>query len=179
MHLLRKLFTELKLSVNESKSAVDLATHRKILGYSFWVASGKVVKRRVSKKALQALHNRVREITQRNRGRSIGEVVAELRSYLVGWKEYYRLADTPKVFNTLDEWIRHRLRALHLKQWKRGTTIYRELRSRGMSHASAAQVAANARRWWHNSAMLVNVALPNAYFDQLQLPRLAGSTITF
>ncbi len=174
MQLLRKLFTGLKLHVNESKSAVDLAHRRKILGYSFWVAPGKVVKRRVSGKALQAMQDRVREITQRNRGRSIAEVVTELRSYLVGWKEYYRLADTPKIFRKLDEWIRHRLRALHLKQWKRGTTIYRELRSRGMSHASAAQVAANARRWWHNSGMVINVALTTAYFDCLRLPRLAG-----
>jgi RNA-directed DNA polymerase len=179
MRLLRKLFTGLKLRVNESKSAIDLAQRRKILGYSFWIAPGKVVKRRVSKKAIKAMQNRVREITKRNRGRSIGQVVAELRSYLVGWKEYYRLADTPRIFTVLDEWIRHRLRALHLKQWKRGTTIYRELRSRGMSHDAAAHVAASARRWWHNSAMLVNVALPNTYFDQLQLPRLAGSTITF
>ena len=174
MQLLRKLFTGLKLHVNESKSAVDLAQHRKILGYSFWVAPGKVVKRRVSRKALQAMQTRVREITKRSRGRSIGEVVMELRSYLVGWKEYYRLADTPGIFSDLDEWIRHRLRALHLKHWKRGPTIYRELRSRGVPHASAAQVAAHGRRWWHTSATAINVALPITYFDQLQLPRLAG-----
>lgn len=174
MQLLRRLFGSLRLRVNESKSAVDLARRRKILGYSFWVAPGGVVKRRVSRKALQAMQHRVREITQRNRGRSIGEVVAELRSYLVGWKEYYRLADTPRTFSDLDEWIRHRLRALHLKHWKRGTTIYRELRSRGLPPASAARVAANGSRWWHNSAHLLNTALPTMYFDQLQLPRLAG-----
>ncbi len=174
MHLLRQLFTGLQLHVNESKSAVDLAQRRKILGYSFWIATGKVVRRRVSRKALQAMQDRVREITKRNRGRSIGEVVAELRSYLKGWKEYYRLADTPRIFRELDEWIRHRLRALHLKHWKRGTTIYRELRPRGMSHASAAQVAAHGRQWWHNSAMAIHIALPNTYFDQLQLPRMAG-----
>jgi group II intron reverse transcriptase/maturase len=178
MRLLRKLFTELRLQINESKSAVDLARRRKILGYSFWVASDGVVKRRVSRKALVAMKDRVRQITRRTRGRSINEVVGDLRAYLTGWKEYYRLAETPGIFSDLDEWIRHRLRALHLKQWKRGTTIYRELRSRGMSHSSAAQVAAYARRWWHNSAMVVNVALPNVYFDQLQLPRLAGHPIT-
>jgi len=174
MRLLRKLFTGLKLRINESKSAIDLAQRRKILGYSFWDAPGKVVKRRVSKKAIQAMQDRVREITQRNRGRSIGQVIAELWSYLVGWKEYCRLADTPRVFSGLDEWIRHRLRALHLKQWKRGTTIYRELRSRGMSHDSAATVARNGRRWWKNSAKELHLALSNTYFDQLQLPRLAG-----
>ena len=174
MRLLRKLFTGLKLRINESKSAIDLAQRRKTLGYSFWMAPGHVVKRRVSKRAIQAMQDRVREITKRNRGRSIEQVVAELRSYLVGWKEYYRLADTPRIFSDLDEWIRHRLRALHLKQWKRGTTIYRELRSRGMSKHSAATVASNGRRWWKNSAKAIHLALPNSYFDQLQLPRLAG-----
>ena len=179
MRHLRKLFTGLKLRINESKSAIDLAWRRKILGYSFWVAPGKVVKRRASKKAITAMKDRVREITKRNRGRSIGEVVEELRNYLVGWKEYYRLADTPHIFRELDEWIRHRMRALHLKQWKRGTTIFRELCARGMSRASAAKVAFRGRSWWNNSAMAIHIALPNSYFDQLQLPRLAGSTITF
>jgi RNA-directed DNA polymerase len=173
MRLLRKLLTGLKLRVNESKSTVDLAVSRKILGYSFWVTTGSAVKRRVSRQAIDALKDRVRLITKRTRGRSIREVVAELRSYLVGWKEYYRLADTPRIFSDLDEWIRHRLRALHLKQWKRGTTIYRELRARGMSGRSAAQVAANGRRWWKNSAKAINAALPTHYFDQLMLPRLA------
>ena len=173
MRLLRRLFTGLKLRVNESKSAVDLAARRKILGYSFWVAPGSVVKRRVAKKAIQAMKDRVRLTTRRSRGRSIEQVVVELRGYLAGWKEYYRLADTPRIFSDLDEWIRHRLRALHLKHWKRGTTIYRELRARGLSARAAATVAANGRRWWKNSGMMINVALPTRYFDQLGVPRLA------
>jgi hypothetical protein len=82
------------------------------------------------------------------------------------------LADTPGVLSDLDKWIRHRLRCFQLKQWKRGTTVFRELRARGMSADDAAQVAANARRWWHNSALKLSFALPNPYFDRLGLPRL-------
>ena len=96
-----------------------------------------------------------------------------LISRCLSWKGYFRLADTPKVFASLDQWIRHRLRALQLKQWKRGRTVYRELRARGTSPKNAAIVAANARRWWRNSAMLLHTALPNRFFDQLGLPRLA------
>ena len=173
MQLLRKLFTGLRLRINESKSTVDLARYRRILGYSFWNAPGGVIKRRISPKAMQAMKDRVRLITKRSRGRSIEEVVRDLRGYLVGWKEYYRLADTPKTFRELDEWIRHRLRALHLKQWKRGTTIYRELRRRGMPHRPAAGVAAHGRRWWRSSAQSLNGVLPTRYFDQLGVPRLA------
>ena len=101
-------------------------------------------------------------------------MVANLRSYLVGWKQYFRLADTPRVFATIDEWIRHRLRAIHLKHWKRGTTIFRELRARGLSVQGAVKVARNGRRWWRNSGMLIHVAFPIRYFDELGLPRLAS-----
>src|SRR5207245_8180462 len=66
--------------------------------YSFWVAPGKIVKRRVAPKALETLKERLREITSRTGGRSLTQVVVLLRSYLVGWKAYFRLADTPNVF---------------------------------------------------------------------------------
>ena len=174
MGLLRRLYAKLRLRINESKSAVDLAWNRKLLGYSFWVAPGRVVKRRVASKALANMKERVRFITKRTKGRSIEQVAADLRGYLVGWKEYFRLADTPRIFRDLDEWIRHRLRAIHLKHWKRPTTIYRELRSRGLSDVGARRVAKNGRRWWHNSGMLINVAFPIRYFDELGVPRLAA-----
>ena len=173
MQLLRRLYARLRLRVNESKSAIDLATNRKLLGYSLWNAPGRVVKRRVAKKALETMKEQVRFITRRSGGRSIEQVAAKLRSYLVGWKEYFRLADTPRIFADLDKWIRHRLRAIHLKHWKRGTTIFRELRARGLSVTAAAKVASNGRRWWRNSAMLIHIAFPVSYFDQLGVPRLA------
>ena len=174
MGLLRQLYAGLRLRINESKSAVDLAWKRKILGYSFWVAPGRMVKRRVAGKALATMKESVRHITGRSRGRSIEQVCERLAGYLRGWKEYFRLADTPGIFADLDEWIRHRLRAIYLKHWKRGTTIYRELRARGLPSDAAAQVAGNGRRWWKNSAKLINVAFPIRHFDQLGVPRLAA-----
>ena len=174
MELLRQLFASLRLRVNESKSAVDKVWNRKLLGYSLWAAKGRVAKHRVAPTALEMMKIRVREVTRRSRSQSITRVVQDLRSYLVGWKNYFRLADTPGVFRALDEWIRHRLRALHLKHWRRGTTIYRELRARGLPEHAAARVAANGHRWWRNSAMLINIAFPTSYFDGLGLPRLAA-----
>ena len=73
----------------------------------------------------------------------------------------------------LDEWIRHWLRAIQLKQWKRGTTIYRELRKLGASVRVAGHVAVNNRRWWRNSGKLLNSVLTIAWFDCLGLPRLS------
>jgi hypothetical protein len=93
------------------------------------------------------MKEKARLITRRTVGRSIPKVVVELRIYLLEWKENFRLADTPKVFGELDEWIRHRLRAIHLKQWNRDATIYGERRARGLSERGAKKVTANGRRW--------------------------------
>jgi len=172
MKTLRRLYERLRLRVNEAKSAVARPQERKFLGYSFWYAKGSVVKRRVAPKALAAMKERVREITTRNGGRSMAVVIAELRSYLVGWKQYFRLADTPRILSDLDEWVRHRLRQVQLKQWKRGTTIYREMKRLGATEDAAREVAANSRRWWKNSSMLLNTALPTSYYDRMGVPRL-------
>jgi len=174
MGLLRQLYAKLRLPINESKSAVDLAWNRKILGYSFWIAPGRVIKRRVASKALTAMKERVRLITKRSGGRSIPRVIEELRSYLTGWKQYFQLADTPRIFEELDKWIRHRLRAIHLKHWNRGRTTFRELRSRGASERVAAIVATNTRRWWWNSTHYLHTVLTTRYFDELGLTRLAA-----
>jgi len=173
METLKGLYAGLRLRLNEAKSAVARPWDRKFLGYSFWVAPGKVVKRRVAPKALETMKERVRQTTNRNGGRSLESVFKELRGYLVGWRGYFRLADTPKVFRELDEWIRHRLRAIQLKQWKRGTTAYRELRALGLSRDAAAPIAANARRWWWTAGNLLNTALPTSYYDRMGVPKLA------
>ena len=167
------LYAKLKLRVNESKSAVARAWDRSFLGYSFWVAPGKIVKRRVSPKALVAMKERVRQITSRNGGRSIVRVVTMLRSYLVGWKAYFRLADTPGVFEDVDKWLHRRLRMLILKQWKCGTTTYRELRQRGLPARLAQAAAAHVHQWWRMAAHGgLQTAFPMQYFDQLGVPRL-------
>ena len=173
MALLRRLYAKLRLTVNETKSAVARVFRRKFLGYSFWVAPKGVVRRAVATKPLATFKQRVRELTQRSGGRSMREVVARLRPYVLGWKAYFRLADTPSVWQRLDEWLRHRLRAIQLKHWKRGTIMYRELRKLGASATVARRVASNSRRWWRNSDRLLKTVLTIAYFDGLGAPRLS------
>jgi hypothetical protein len=90
-----------------------------------------------------------------------------------GWKAYFRLAQTQTVMRELDEWLRHRLRAVQLKQWRRGTTMFREARNLGASVDQAARIAGNGRRWWRNSAMELNRILPIASFDRLGVPRFS------
>jgi RNA-directed DNA polymerase len=174
MGLLRRLFGRLRLRVNESKSAVDLVEHRKVLGYSFWEARDGSMRLRVADKPLAALKARICQITRRTGGRSMAQVVEELKEYLPGWRNYFSLAETLQNFARLDKWIRHRLRALYLKQWKRGPTAYRRLRAYGASPRVAATVAANMRYRWKTSSHALNAALPNSHFDALGLPRLGA-----
>ncbi len=119
------------------------------------------------------LEARIRRLTRRNGGRGLSEVAEQLRAYVPGWKAYFHLAQTPGIFRALDKWIRHRLRALQLKHWRRGTTVFRELRRLGATVHQAARVAANARRWWRTSHLELHCILRIAYFDRLGVPRLS------
>ena len=172
MALLRKLYTGLKLQINEAKSAVASAFGRKFLGYALWVAKGKEVKCKVAVKPLENFKARIRQLTRRSGGRSMEQVVQKLRPYVLGWKAYFGLAQTPKVWRELDEWLRHRLRSIQLKQWKRPKTMYRELKALGATEAVARQVAGNCHCWWRNSDRLLKTVMTIAYFDRLRVPRL-------
>ncbi len=157
MALLRKLYAGLKLQINEAKSAVASAFGRKFLGYELWVAKGREVKCAVAHKA--------RDNFKPESGNSHVARWARMSQWLkssdllLGWKAYFGLAQTPKVWRELDEWLRHRLRAIQLKHWKRPKTIYRELKVLGASEDVAKQVAGNCHRWWRNSAKLLNSVL--------------------
>jgi len=175
LETLRRLYARLRLRVNEAKSAVARPWGRKFLGYSFWVAKGSEVKRRVASKALEAMQERVRALTSRTSGRSIEASARNLGAYLRGWKEYFSLAETPGTFRALDGWIRHRLRAVRLKHWRHGRKTFRELRARGVPQRLAAETAACTRCWWRSArSQALNIALPDAYFDGLGVPRLAA-----
>ena len=173
MAYLRKLYTGLKLQINEAKSAVGSAFGRKFLGYELWVAKGREVKCKVAEKPLDNFKARIRQLTRRSGGRSMEQVVEKLRPYLLGWKAYFGLAQTPGVWRELDEWLRHRLRAIQLWHWRRPQTIYRELKALGATQDVAKQVAGNCHRWWRNSSLLLNKVLTIAYFDGMGVPRLS------
>jgi group II intron reverse transcriptase/maturase len=173
LEALRRIFAKLRLRINESKSAVARPWHRKFLGYGFWHGRGGKVLRRVASKTLETLKERVREITARTRGRSLQSVIDELRPYLRGWKNYFCLVDTPTALQVVDKWIRHRLRALQLHQWRSGPTAFRALRARGVSVEHATQVAKFARSVWRTSSWSLNRAIPDSELARLGLPSLA------
>ena len=169
----RFITTKLKLKVNEQKSAVAQPWERKFLGFSF--TGGEEPKRRIAPKAILRFKERIRELTRRTRGVSIERMAQELARYLQGWLGYFGKCQTPSVLRQLDEWLRHRLRSVIWKQWKRGSVRFAELQRRGVNKDLAAKTAGSAHGPWRlaNSPAL-SFALPNAYFDSLGIPRLTG-----
>jgi RNA-directed DNA polymerase len=159
--------------VNEQKSAVAQPWERKFLGFSF--PRYGTPKRRFAPKAVDRFKERVRELTRRTRGVSIEQMAEDLSRYLRGWIGYFGKCETPSVLQSLEEWTRRRLRSAIWKQWKRGTVRFAELRRRDVNLPLAAKTAGSVHGPWRlaNSNALA-LALPNAYFDSLGIPRLTG-----
>ena len=172
LRALRAAYAKLKLRVNEAKTTVAPVWGRKFLGYSMWPGKDGQVQLAVSEPAMHKVRERLRAITSRTRGHSIDSIVRELRSYVPGWKAYFQLTQRPWALRRLDAWLRRRLRAVQLKQWRTGRTAYAALMRLGAPSKLAASVACHVRRWWHCSLRVQSI-LDVAYFDHLGVPRFS------
>jgi RNA-directed DNA polymerase len=162
------LTLRLKLKVNETKSAV--AEERKFLGFSI---SNDGSERRIAPKALDKFKARIRDMTCRTRGKSLPQVVDELKPYLIGWRSYFDFCQTPRVLTNLEAWTRRRLRMYLWRQWQNGHNRFKELRRRGVPKFLAAVAAGSPTGFWRMSGHpAVQMALRNHAFDALGLPRL-------
>jgi RNA-directed DNA polymerase len=173
MELLRRLYGQLRLVINEEKSAVAPFGERPFLGYGMY--QGKThVGFYPAPKSVARLKNTVRAITRRTIGRSMEDVVRWLEPRLRGWKNYFQLAKGADIFRRLDGWIRRRLRALQLAQWRNCDTIHRSLRALGASEKATMRVVALTGRWWRAAGTASHASLPNRYFDRLGVFRLVA-----
>jgi RNA-directed DNA polymerase len=155
---------ELKLKVNEAKSSVNQPGYTKYLGFGFTIGT-KAPRIRIHSKSLQRFRERVRAITARSRGRSIGQVIRELNEYSRGWWGYFSLCEARSGLRLLNAWIVRRLRAYLWKQWKHPRTKVRELLARGIPDYWAHVVGATRKGPWRLSAnTTVAKALPVSYF---------------
>ena len=160
--------------MNQGKSAVARPRDRKFLGFSF--TGGQQPRRRIAPKAILRFKERIRELTCRTRGISMEQRAKELSRYLRGWQGYFGFCQTPSVLNSLEQWLRRRLRSVLWKQWKRGSKRFAELRQRGIGPDLAAQTAGSPHGPWRLAkSPALNFALPNAYFDSLGIPCLTAS----
>jgi RNA-directed DNA polymerase len=160
----RFLTTRLRLKVNEEKSAVSRPWLRKFLGFTFFHMYGQS-KIRIHAKTIERFKQRVRELTNRNCGKSLDQVVKELNMYLRGWWNYFRLAEARHILKALRTWIIRRLRSLVWKQWKNPRTKVRNLIKLGIDHFNAL-ICGNARKkhWRMSKVKWVAIAMPEQYF---------------
>jgi RNA-directed DNA polymerase len=161
----------LKLRINPAKSAVARPWSRVFLGYS--VTVHRQPRLRIAAASVLRLRQRIRELMRRGRGRSLGHTIEELNPLLRGWMNYFQHAQGLRVIETLDEWLRRRLRCLLWRQWKRPRHRARQLRQRGLDEDRAWRSALNGRGpWWNAGAPHMNAALPTAFFTCMGLASL-------
>lgn len=167
----RFLAEKLRLMVNAAKSAVSEPWTRKFLGYSLtW---HKVPKLRIAPTSLKRQKDKIREVLQGARGRSLKKAIDELNPILRGWAAYFKLAETRRALEEMDGWIRHKLRCILWRQWKRPYTRAKNLMNAGLKEERAWRSACNQRGpWWNSGASHMNRAFPKSFFDHLGLVSL-------
>ena len=118
--------------------------------------------------------DRLREITRRNRGLSLGAMIEAANRFVVGWVTYYRHAQCRSMLRDLDGWLRRKLRCVRLKQCKQPATIAAFLMRNGVEEQPARQLAASGKGWWRlSSTEQANRAMSIGWFDELGLVGMA------
>lgn len=154
----------LKLKINPRKSAVDRAMRRPLLSFGFFRRDGEI-KVRIDPEARKRAKGKLRRITARSWGVSMERRIEATNGFVRGWVGYFHIADTPRPFEDLDEWLRRRLRQVRWKQWKRAPNKARNLRALGIPAQKAHEWANTSKGNWRiaGSPPLAR-AMPNAYW---------------
>lgn len=160
---------KLRLRVNREKSAVAPVGERKFLGHRL-LLNGKLG---ISPKSIKRAKEKIRQITRRNRGVSLAQVIVELNLFLIGWLNYYRYAACRFELQCLDEWTRRKLRCYRLKQRKHGNSVTDFLRLLGVPAHQAARIGSSGKGWWRlSNTPPVKKALSNEWISQQGLVSL-------
>ena len=131
---------------------------------------------RPAKRSVARLKDKLRDVLRKGRGKSLVKVISILTPILRGWSQYFKLSKVKQPFIELDEWIRHRLRAIIWRHWRRPPTRYRKLLLRGLCHERAHKAAYNGYGPWLNARTSnMNIAFPKAFFSNMGLISLLES----
>mgnify|MGYP003489039250 FL=1 len=164
----RFLNQRLKLTLNRDKSRVARSWMCDYLGYGMsWHQQPRL---RVATMSLRRLRDRLRELLLRARGHKMANVIERINPVLRGWAGYFKLSQSKRPLEELDGWVRHKLRCVVWRQWKRPSTRARNLIRLGLNEVRAWKSAVNGRGpWWNSGAPHMNQALPKKLWDRLGL----------
>lgn len=161
------LEAKLKLKVNEEKSAVDRPWKCKFMGFSFYFRKSDVGIR-IHGKSIARFKGKVRQILSKSNGKSTEQRIKALTSKIVGWVNYFGLADMKSVAAKLDEWIRRRLRMCIWKQWRKVKTRFKNLCKLGLDKGQALQFANTRKGYWRiSNSPILNRTLTIQYLGNI------------
>ncbi len=166
---------ELKLKVNKEKSTVGRPWKLKFLGYTFYYARGGV-RFRVHEKPIYKLKQQLKELTGRSKVKNIDITYTKIKQKMVGWINYFKLADMKKLMKILDEWLRRRIRMCYWKQWKKISTKYRNLMKLGVSKQKAWEHANTRKSYWHiANSFILSTTITNERLEKAGLISLLNT----
>ncbi|MDQ6759076.1 MAG: reverse transcriptase domain-containing protein, partial [Acidobacteriota bacterium] len=163
----------LRLKVNREKSSIRHAADATLLGFGFYF-DGPQVRIRVAPKAIKRLKSQLRVLTGRSWRVSMEYRIGKLNRFILGWMGYFRLADSERMFGSLDGWLRRRLRQVRWKEWKTTAAKRHNFRIRGIPERTARKWAGGSKGYWRVAgSQVLQVSLPNAYWNRLGLKTLS------
>lgn len=166
--------TKLRLKVNRKKSKVDRPWRIKYLGFSFYQAKGNI-EIRVHPKSVVKFKDKIRVITSRSNAMSMKARYYKLKQIIVGWVNYFKIANMGKIAQKLDEWIRRRIRMCYWKQWKKIKTKHDNLTKLGIDNNKAWEFANTRKSYWRISdTPFLHQALNNKTLEKLGYTSLSS-----
>jgi group II intron reverse transcriptase/maturase len=152
---------KMKLRVNRDKSGIKPCYQVNFLAHSI-STSGNLL---LSKPSERRLKDKLKAITQRNRGVSFKQVLQELKVYLQGWLQYFKYAKIKSFLTKIEGWLRRRLKCFRLKQCKRAIGIVRFLRSLGVNENLCWRTALSGKGWWRlSNSPATGIGMNNNWF---------------
>ena len=165
-HIIPYIEGKLFLRVNREKTVVAYAGRIKFLGYGFY-KSRKGFGLRVHPVAKQKMHLRVKDLTSRRTVNDYEQWKKRLKQYVVGWVNYFKMADMRKLLEEVDSWMRRRIRMVFWKKWKIVKTRFRNLRRLGIPERNAGILANTRKGYWRiSNSPILNTALSNQRLEK-------------
>lgn len=166
--------TKLRLKVNREKSKVDRPWRIKYLGFSFYQTKGKV-EIRVHPKSITKFKDKIRVITSRSNAMSMETRYHKLKQVIVGWVNYFKIANMGKIVQKLDEWIRRRIRMCYWKQWKTSKNRKKNLIELGLDIKKAWHYTCSRKSYWRiSNTPGLAIALNNKTLEKLGFTSLTS-----
>ncbi len=154
----------LKLKVNRDKSKGDIAYRIRFLGYSYYACQKGKVSLRLGSGVAKRQRDKIRQITRRNRGRSLDSVIKEINIAMIGFINYFKLADMVVFLAKLEKWMRRKLRVIVWKHWKKIKTRFRKLIGMGLTKEQAFMALSRKKYWRLSKTPQLNTIMGVSYF---------------